>query len=312
MKIAVITDTNKSAIWRLASGLSYPEYKFKLIDFHPKKPSEQQIKEVKKSFEWADLVHVHYWKSGSKIKEMFPDIWKLKTKVLTHHNPYNLKEENWDDYKHVCVMNESQKKELPNSTVTPHCINLNLFKYNENYVRRQNVVHMSVARIEGKKGVLEVAQACKELEYKFILVGRPSDPNYLKQVLDIAKGFIDYRQDVSDQDLVKSYYESAIHVCNSVDNFESGTLCILEAMACGVAVLTRRIGMVPDIHNRKNLSIMDCEPNNIECIKSNLSTLMSNRTQRLEMIKEGLQTVSIRGYDTWSKKHVEIYKSLGF
>lgn len=307
-KIALITDTTQSAIARLANGLNSPDIDYRKSSFHPKKPNHAEIDAVKKLFNWADLIHIQYWKSGSKIKEMFPVMWDSKPKILTHYNPYNLHEENWSDYKKLVVVNQTQQKGLPQATLIPLCIDTSFFKYNPKYVKRQNIVHMSVARIEGKKGVKEVAQACGDLGYKFILVGRPSDPQYVKSVLDVGKGMIDYRQNISDEALRSSYYQSAIHVCNSVDNFESGTMPVLEAMSCGIAVLARPVGHVPDLYNGNNLELLECEHNNVECLKVALANLMSDRTKRLEMIQEALITVKDRGNDTWNRNHKELYE----
>ncbi|MBU1759384.1 MAG: glycosyltransferase, partial [Bacteroidetes bacterium] len=56
---------------------------------------------------------------------------------------------------------------------------------------------------------------------------------------------------------------------NSLFDFESGTLPILEAMACGVPVLTRNIGHVPDLFDGKNMVIREGEQNDVEDLKKN-------------------------------------------
>jgi glycosyltransferase involved in cell wall biosynthesis len=144
---------------------------------------------------------------------------------------------------------------------------------------------MSVARIQGKKGVREVAQVCKELGYKFILVGRISQAEYMQQVLRVNPE-TEFIENATEEQLLNAYYRSAIHVCNSVDGFESGTLPILEAMACGVPVLTRMIGHVPDLYNGKNMIIRVGITEDVEDLKIQLKQLMENRQLR-ENLREG-------------------------
>ncbi|MHA1225149.1 MAG: glycosyltransferase [Candidatus Hodarchaeales archaeon] len=76
---------------------------------------------------------------------------------------------------------------------------------------------MVAARIEGKKGIREVAQACADLGYRFLLVGRVSRPAYMKQILDIG---VEFKEDVTDEELRNLYKRMTVLVCNSVDNFE--------------------------------------------------------------------------------------------
>jgi glycosyltransferase involved in cell wall biosynthesis len=261
---------------------------------------------VKDLFRWADLVHIQYWKTGAKIREIFRE-WGSKPKILTHYNPYNLHEEDWKDYKRLVVVNKTQHKELPKATLIPLCTDLKFFKFNANYTT-QKTVNMSINRIEGKKGVKEVAQACKELGYRFLLVGRVSKRDYCNEVVAAGGKFIYFRENVTDKQLRETYYASAIHVCNSVPNFESGTLPVLECMACGVPVVSRSVGHVPDIYNGKNLRLLEGLPSDVKGIKKALKELMEHEPLRLKMRNQGLKTVQQRGYDTWSKKHVALYE----
>lgn len=312
LKVLAITDTNKSAIFRLTNQIKKysSEIEMKIVDFHPKKPDSKQIENFKNGVKWCDIIDVQYWKSGSKIKEMFPELWKSKKKILTHHNPYNLHEENWIEYKKIIVLNKTQQSQLPNSIWIPHCIDMNFFKFNENY-SKEKIVNMTVARIEGKKGVYEVAKACAELGYKFLLVGRISKQDYYDKISkEFGQGNFEFRNNVTEDLLLKSYYESAIHVCNSVDNFESGTMPILEAISCGVPVVTRKIGHIPDIFNGENLSILDCQPENTEVIKNNIKDLMEDLPKRLEMRKKAIESISDRTPERFSKDYLKVYCSI--
>jgi glycosyltransferase involved in cell wall biosynthesis len=312
MKVAIITDTDQSAIFRMATNIKKynPEIQIKIVPFHPKGPTPKQINQLKEAFKWADLVDVQYWKSGAKAREVIKELWGTKKKVLTHHNPYNLHEEKWEDYVQIVTLNKTQQKELPQSRWIPHCIDGDFFKFNENYTQ-ETTVNMTVARIEGKKGVYEVAKACSELGYKFLLVGRISKADYANRIIaEFGKGKFEFRNGVDENTLRRSYYESAVHVCNSVDNFESGTLPILESISCGVPVITRMVGHVPDIYNGKNLRILTGKPEDVAGIKTALRELMDNRPLRMEMRTEARKSVADRTHTRYASDYANLYKEI--
>lgn len=306
IKIALITDTNQSAIWRLAAALKYDGITYKSTSFHPKKPSPEQIQKVQELFAWADIVHIQYWKTGAKIRSMFPQMWGTKRKILTHYNPYNLHEEQWQDYVQLVVVNKTQQKELPQAKLIPLCTDAEFFKFNPNYTP-ENVVNMTVNRIEGKKGVKEVAEACNELGYKFLLVGRVSDPKYVEMITKLNN--VEFKPGVTEDQLRSCYYRSAVHVCNSVPNFESGTLPILESMACGVPVISRNVGHVPDIYNKENLVLLE-KPGLNDGLKDVLRFVMEDKPWRLRLRDAGRKTAESRGYHIWRKMHGDLYKGI--
>lgn len=308
MKILQITDVWPSAITRLAKQIvkHNKDLDIKLTTFHPKKPDAKEQDFIRQHWSTADIIDVQYWKSGDKIREMFPDLWNRKKKILTHYNPYNLKEREWDDYSAVCVVNGFQQSVLPSARMMPLSVDLDFFTFNRSHYTTEPIVHMSVNRIEGKKGVLEVAQACNQLGYKFILVGRISDGKYMERVKKAAGKVLDFRPGVSDDRLKASYHEAAVHVCNSVDGFESGTLPVLEAMASGLPVLSRRVGHVPDIYNGENMRINEAANDDIESLKAHLEQMMQDRRYRIKLRVEGEKTVKSRS----DKDRAALYRKL--
>lgn len=315
MKVLQIVPAPNTAITTQANGISQhnKDIEFRCIPFHPKKPDQGQIRALKDGWHWCDFVDMQYWKSGAKIKEMYQgqNLWKARKKMLTHYNPYNLHEDTWEDYEKVIVVNGYKKSELPDATLIPLSIDINFFKYSRQYTV-EPVIHMAVNRIEGKKGVREVAQACNDLGYKFILVGRPSKPEYVKQVKAAGGSSLDYRSNISDKALRASYYESAIHVCNSVDHFESGTMPILEAMSCGIPVLTRWIGHVPDLYaeDENCLRINRGTDEDVESIKEHLVDMMDGRNTRIKQRLAAEVVVQSRSNEIRAARYREIYEEM--
>ena len=311
LKILQIVPAPNTAITTLAEQIARnapSDLEVKTLSFHPKKPDENEKKKFLTCVKWCDILDMQYWKSASKIKEMYPSEFNSKPKILTHYNPYNLNEEKWEEYKFVCVVNNYQKSILPNALMMPLCIDTSFFKFNRSNYTIEPIVNMSVNRIEGKKGVYEVAKACKELNYKFILVGRISDGGYMDRVKKVCGDNLIFRNNATLDLLLKSYHESAVHVCNSVENFESGTMPILESMSAGLPVFTRSVGHVPDIANENNMVVSDHHPEDVEKLKEGLSKLMRDRRKRIKMRIAAQEFVQSRDEKIRAKMYYNLYK----
>ena len=312
MRIAIFIDKNGTAISRLADLVKKynPHLDIQILPVHPKSNSPEILFQAGKLIKWADIIDVHYWKSGEIIKTVAPQDFETKPKILFHFNPYDADNaEVNNQYKAVVVGNTSIQTKIPYSHLIPYGVDLEFFKFNEEYTE-EKIVNMSVLRIEGKKGIFEVAKACKELGYKFRLVGRVSKADYMAQVMEVGKGSLEFLENASDEQLRDAYYQSAIHVCNSTDNFESGTLPILEAMACGVPVLTRNIGHVPDLYDGGNMVVRQGQPEDIEDLKKNLQSMMENREWRLKLREKAWDTVKNFDARRMTRKVAQLYTSL--
>lgn len=304
MKILVTHPKVGSAIERLATmNAKYmPHHEFRFAEVHPKRPDPEQLQRFIEAYEWCDIWDAQYWKTAEKLQEIFPGQLDKKPSILTHHNPYDLLKSDWSHYTQSVVMNRSQQKVLPDSILIPHAVDFDERPWNPDYTERQTVL-MVAQRIESKKGIEPVARACKELGYQFVLVGEISDAEYFAK---IAQHRVTFMEKISDEELAEVWKQAAIHVCNSVDNFESGTLPILDAMATGVPVLTRPVGLVPDIYNEKNLRVREGQPDDYEELKAMLQGLMDDRIERLRMRDEAWQ--SVRNYE--AERRARLYSSL--
>jgi glycosyltransferase involved in cell wall biosynthesis len=311
MKILTLVDKKGSAIWTLAKSVQKHAKHFDIIvqDFHPKRPSIDQLEVTPGLLEEADLIDVQYWKTGEKVKELYPDIWHKKKKILTHHNPYDLHKLDWKDYIKVVVTNDEQQVSLPNATKIPLGIDLDFYEYNEELTEDKTVM-MCVARIEGKKGVREVAQACKELKYKFILIGRISNGKYMDEVKEASGEYLEFHENVSEEEKLELYKRSGLHICNSIDGFETGTMPILESMAVGVPVLTRSVGHVPELFNGKNMIIRQGLPNDVELLKSEIKEIMENHPRREKIREYAWDTAKLWGDKRMARRFSSLFYSV--
>jgi len=311
MRILIVSITPGSAVDILAEMIQ-KHNEHLLIDilpFHPKRYSVEDLKLFEEMAKRADLIDFEYWKSALVLLDKFPWL-REKPKILTHHNPYDLDKEDWFRlFNAVVVKNKTQQVRLPGSIHIPHAVDLDLFEFNDDYDPENKTVGMVAFRIEGHKGIKEVAQACKELGYHFLLVGKVSSPNYMKEVQEIGVDFVGY---VGREQLPEMYKKMGVLVCNSVDNFECGTMPILEAMAIGVPVLTRNIGLVPDIYDEENMVVRQGQTEDVEDLKNELRALVENKERRLEIREKAWQTVKNFSDIKMAKQYAKLYNQVLF
>lgn len=277
-KVVCVVDKKGTALDRLAQGVIpyHNNLNYVVCDIHPKKPSPDQLARFEQEAKDAQILDFQYFRTAEMLAERYPWV-KDKKRILTHNNPYSITESNWNGYDAVVANNLSIHKDLENITdayleMIPLTVDVNLWEYNHQWRPNKNIL-MVANRIESKKGILPVAKACKELGLNFHLVGAVSDMSYFNEI--VANGVI-FHQEISDKMLRELYYSSTVLVCNSVDNFESGVLPILEAMDCGTPVLTRSVGHVPDLFNGENMVINEMQPDDAESLKNLLNDMLAN------------------------------------
>lgn len=314
LKIVVIVDKTDSAIDRLARGAAkyHTNIEYVICDVHPKRPSPEQLQRFESGAKDADLIDCAYYKSSEMLLSRY-DWLKDKKKILQIHNPYCLIESDWNHYDAVVANNQSIHKDLESITnshleLIPNTVDVDFWKYNNDWKPNKNVL-MVANRIEGKKGVLPVAQACKQLGLNFHLVGAISDMNYFNQIM--AEGAT-FHQQISDEELRDIYYDSTITVINSVDKFESGPLIALESMCCGTPVLTRNVGVIPDINNGENMVINEADPEDIEALKTKLTEMLSDESKLKTMRDKAWHTARNRNNERRAYSYQKLYRQVLF
>lgn len=283
-KVVAVSDKVGTAIDRLCRGVApyHDNLDYVVCDVHPKRPDDRQLREFEQAALSADVIDFQYFRTAEMLLDRYEWL-KDKKLVLTHNNPYSIYENQWERYSAVVANNQTMHKDLEahlqrSVEHIPLAVETEQWQFNHDWQPSKRVL-MVANRIESKKGIAEVARACAEIGYPFVLVGNVSDRNYFHEVL--SAGNVEFHENVTDDQLRDLYYQSSVLVCNSIDNFESGTLPILEAMLCGTPVLTRRVGHVPDLDNGENLRINEYESNDVEALKKHLADMLSD-VKRLE------------------------------
>lgn len=313
IKVLCVVDKVGTAIDRLAQGVKpyHDNIEFEIVDVHPKRPSQEQLSNFEHHALDASIIDFQYWKSAEMLLSKY-DWLNEKKLLLQHHNPYSITESGWDHYDMVIANNETILAELELITeseleLIPNTQDPNFFFFKRNFEKNKNVI-MVANRIESKKGIFEVALACQELNLRLILVGSISDRGYFEEIMSTK--VVEFYNQITDEELRDLYHNSTIHVCNSIDNFESGTMPILEAMMCGVPVLTRDIGHVPDIYNGENMCLNNSTPDDVETLIRLLELMMTDPKRLETMRNKAWESVKGRNHARRAYSYQKAYRHL--
>ena len=321
-RVICVVDKEGTALDRLGKGVApyMTSMDYNVVAVHPKRPSAHQLEKFKKLAQTADVIDYQYFKTAEMLRVKFDWLKKIPS-ILTHNNPYSITEGNWSDYDVVVGNNREIYTKLQDITDTrveyiPLTVEPYQFPYQEKLTDK-NVVIMVANRIESKKGILPVAKACKQLGIKMNLVGAVSQPDYFQEVIDT--GVVHFAQEITNDKLTELYHESSLHICNSVDNFESGTMPILEAMFAGIPVLTRKIGHVPDIMKEDtvqkqkvitNMFINEGDPDDVDNLVNLITEAFSDRNRLERMRQEAWLSIKDRNFDRRAYSYKRLYREL--
>lgn len=311
LKVVTVVDKMGTALDRLAQGVApyHTNLNYVVCDVHPKRPDPAQLERFEREAQDADIIDFQYFRSALMLLDKYPWLYKKKL-ILTHNNPYSIYEKDWKQFDLIVANNKTMLNDLKVLTgreidYIPLTVDADFWTFKREWQPNKNVI-MVANRIEAKKGILPVAIACGDAGLRLKLVGAISDRNYFYEIMQT--GAVDYYEQISDEQLRDLYWGSTIHVCNSIDNFESGTLPILEAMLTGVPVLTRKVGHVPDLANEANMVVSDHDPEDNLAIQALLESMLQN-TKQLESQREAAwQTAKTRNHERRAYEYQKLYR----
>lgn len=321
LKVVCVVDKENTALDRLAKGVAkyHDNIDYSVVAVHPKRPDPAQLQAFTALARDADVIDWQYFRTAELMKKTFPWLSEIK-QILTHNNPYSIEEQDWAGYDLLVGNNKYVYKRLGEISTTPLeyvpiTVDTDFWVFNPDWQPRdesknnaKGSVMMVANRIEGKKGILPVAVAAGDLGLKFILVGAISDREYFHSILET--GDVEFHEQISDEALRDLYYRSSVLVCNSVDNFESGTMPILEAMLCGTPVVTRKVGHVPDLYNGENMFIHGGEPEASERITELLRQTLADRKRMEDVRQAAWNTAKTRSFERRAYQYQKLYRQV--
>ncbi|MCM8785123.1 MAG: glycosyltransferase family 4 protein [Candidatus Omnitrophica bacterium] len=194
--------------------------------------------------------------------------------------------------------------------------------YNENMIEKIKLKYgvkkkyiLSVGTIEPKKNHIRLLNAFVKIkkkinDYQLIICGKPgwkAEEFYkrLSEINDQIKKDIIVTNYIPLNDLTILYKEADIFVYPSL--YEGFGFPILEAMNCGVPVITSNISSMPEVAGDAALLI---NPEDEDDIANAILKLVEERELRKDLIKKGLERVKLFTWENTAKKTLKVYKEL--
>lgn len=283
-------------IWFLKKGLEiYKQQKFDLMVVHEFPPFYNGIgarllwQKIKIPY-ILEIMHIPGFPKSADFKE---DLYKNLVKWFIKYDAKKAKK--------VRVINQKQTPDfLVDSGINRNniiyipamYIDLDVF-HRTNVEKKYDFVF--AARLEKNKGIGELLKAVVILknhkpDTKLLIIGNGQLKNKLIKFITDNKlsdnvffsGWL-----ATSNDMAKAYSEARIFVNPSYN--EGGPRVVLEAMACGLPIITTRVGLMPDvIDNGRNGLFVDWSG---EDMAEKISCLLKNKELQNKFSQAGLETV---------------------
>ncbi len=315
MKILVIGDVKNWAIGHLARIYidGNPQFHFRELYIHPKEVGDEAVKSVVDNADWADIIVFEYWRTAQQIIDALPDLKKKKL-VLMHHNQKNLTDFDQSCFSMLLCHTKKAKMILnvagyKNVEIIPYGLDFDYWKYNEKYPPAENTVGYA-GRTVPWKNIHMVAQASFELKYPMLFMGKMDKMNYWNAIPQEHRDWIDMSYlDCPDEERRDFYNHLAVFVNASSDGREEGTMPLLEAMACGVPVITTRSGTAADIIvDRENGIIIPFD--DPAALKDAIERLMLDLPLREKLRKEAWNTIRGMSQERMARRYADLFYRL--
>lgn len=297
-----------SDIYRFSAGLApyMDRFDYQMMDVHPESPTSSQLKKFEELGQFAHIIDFQHPETALMLMKKYPWL-KNKKKTLVNYHSTHFNKHDYQQFEKVVTVNKTMHKAMPGSLYIPLTVNTHFWTFNPRWDKTNQVI-MVVDQITKEKGILEIALACRKLKLNLYLIGSISDTSYFDKIM--KTGAVTYHQKLSDEQRRDLYYQSTLYICNSVDPNESGPVSMLEAMLCGVPVLTRSIGHVPELYRKENIRILNTDIKDVRSLRKTLQDLLSNKETLQKMREKAWQVASKYSDERRAYQYQRLYRSL--
>lgn len=176
---------------------------------------------------------------------------------------------------------------------------------------------LNVAAIMHRKNQRKLVEAFARLQtlgmqgHRLVLVASASNDQYRREVeatierLELT-GKVVFASNVRDEELVRWYNEASLFVYPSL--YEGFGLPILEAMACGVPVVTSNVSSLPEAAGDAALLV---DPNDPEAIARTMYLVLTQEGLRRKLVARGLGRVERFGWGNAAGRMLKICEEVG-
>jgi glycosyltransferase involved in cell wall biosynthesis len=170
-----------------------------------------------------------------------------------------------------------------------------------------------VGRLSYRKGLIDLLDAAKIISkkytIKFFLIGKGELKNKLEKIIkkENLENNVYLLGHVEQKELINFYRNATLFVMPS--NYESGPLVLLEAMSCGVPVISTAVGIAPEVIDDSNGILI--ETRSPEKLASAISLLLGNKELREFKGKNARRTIEdTYTWDRVTDRVEQIYKTV--
>jgi len=322
-KILICVDSDSWAINSLAQvKMKYnPHYEFKCVYVHPRdavtKETQDRFKKELLDFN-PDLVHFEYFNSAKPLLDSIPELQNYKM-ILTHHNQKDkaLGMVDWckigishlvtHTNRAAYLLIEKFLQPRDRVTVINHGIDLEFFEFKTEVAKTGLIGYCG--RIVPWKGLKEILMCAKELGKKVLVVGKMDKADYWQEIVKAGlEEYCDFTYfNCSNEERLEAYHSMEVFVNNSEDGYEEGPLPYLEAMACGVPVITTPSGVALDIGVHENNCLLTRFKDK-ENLKENIERLLGDDDLKKKLKDNAWTTVKNMSDKKMAREYDVLYQ----
>lgn len=310
MRILLVPDTMNWAIGRLVQVLKKynTQHQIEIVAVHPKEVAEgyADLKTKVDSFK-PDLIQYDYFRSAGQLLEIDPGLARIPS-IVVHHNQRRLALHQYDFFKlgikHIVVHNPkavkllAEKGWVKNVSQIPLAIDPHQWEYSDVEpiaweLAEGNLKKFTVGyagRVVEWKRLDLIAEAVKDMpDVQINIMGKVENPSYFAKInqKQIKTQFLN----VKDDERIAFYRSLNCFVMASDDDGrESGPLPLLEAMACGVPVITTTTGIAAEIAE-DGVNCLVVPHNDAGAIKNAIARLKEDKVLRATLRQKAWETI---------------------
>lgn len=330
MKIAFVCDSPDWAIGHLAESVAKynKQHQILMLYVHPRDAGEVPIQQsfLKQIEEFKpDLIDFEYFRTASQLIEALPQLHKYKI-VLMHHNMRTkaLYSADWQNNPEI------KSPHLKIDKVLAHCNKTKMLLEDAGYAKNVEIIRYGFdhdfwtytekepeeltlgysGRVVPWKKLKEIAEVAVELKYPLEIMGKLDKADYWDT---IPRESLRYNfMDCDDKDRADYFREITVFVQNSIDGYEEGPMPLMEAMACGVPVITTPAGQAGYeegiFKDRENCLLIPFDDK--EALKTAVQELMSNKELRDKLRRKGWETVKNMTEEKMARSYSKIWNKV--